>query len=516
MASHPAVTVGTLPPELLRQIFDAVDHGAPSEYRLNEQPEGDMLRNPDTPLKNISLVSEQWRAIVLPMLFRNVVWALESCDQLVAQPREDSSSHSDPADEIPILAFLRANDLARHVRSLTIIVCRMVDLVDPPEPRPGATGARNVSRFGLWRQARFRSPLVDAQAHYGAPANSATVYNGDNNWLWRMLFSIMDPLRLSIIASPQTLARLLSCMVFVGDADFFSTEERLHILSLSRDSSSPAAPQPSGPKASSQAAPPASHKCCAEREYTPTALFTIRPWTHLLLNENSSIRVYKSYHYFDRRPPSILSSLLGWEEAPHNVMMVPPTITTFSYIAIFPLATQLSMMVYRLPRIENLYLQLVPRNDILLDKIEMDHVTASDLWLERNSCYELVMRNMLNPVTAPFLNNNNTNNNNNNNDDDDDDDDGGDDDEDIEWDDDHDDDEDWHDGHDIRDERPGRTYNWQHLRRFETGDLADRDAWLDAVDWVEESRSGWRVERGGVFVKGPAPTKSAKDGPLLV
>ncbi|KAK4039908.1 hypothetical protein C8A01DRAFT_16173, partial [Parachaetomium inaequale] len=460
------------------------------------------LRNPNSPLKDISLVNQQWRAIVLPMLFRNVVWTLESCDQLVAQPSEDSGSYSDPADKIPVLAFLRANDLGRRVRSLTIIVYRKVVPVVPPEPRPGATGARNVSRWGNtaeWKQARFGNPFVDAQAHYGTQTTTATVYNGDNNWLWRMLFSVMDPMRLSIIASPQTLARLLSCMVFVGDADFFSTEERLHILSLSRDSSSTGSPQPSEPKSSSQVAAPASHKCATEREYIPTALLTIRPWTHLLLNENSSIRVYKSYHYFDRRPPSILSSLLGWEEAPHNVMMVPSTITTFSYIAIFPLATQFSMIVYRLPRIENLYLQLVPRNDILLDKTEMDHVNASDLWLERNSCYELVMRNMLKPATAPSLNSNNTNNNGG--DDEDNEDDG---------------DQDGHDENDAMDARPGRTYNWQHLCKLETGDLADREAWLDAVEWVEESRSGWRVERDGVFVKGPVPTEFADDGPLLV
>ncbi|KAK4034287.1 hypothetical protein C8A01DRAFT_39214, partial [Parachaetomium inaequale] len=57
MASDPAVTVGTLPPELLRQVFDAVDHVAPSDSRLNDQPEGDILRNPNSPLKDISLVN---------------------------------------------------------------------------------------------------------------------------------------------------------------------------------------------------------------------------------------------------------------------------------------------------------------------------------------------------------------------------------------------------------------------------------------------------------------------------
>jgi hypothetical protein len=508
MASDQVVTIDTLPPELLRQIFGFVDGPAPSEHRLNDQPAGDMLRSPDCPLKDISLVSKRWRVIVSPILFRNVVWALERCGDLLVKPDSDPDSDSDPIDQIPILSFLRANDLSRHIRSFTIIVCQRVAPEVSPMPLPGSTGSRNVSRFqnnAQWKAARGGHDGVfhEPQAHHSRMVDSTTAYNQDNNWLWMMLFSLMDPLKLTIIASPQTLASLLSCMVFVGDEDFFSSGERLHILSLSRDSKSTSAPpQPSGSKASAKATAATSHSCPGERKHIPTALFTIRPWTHLLLNENSSIRVYKSYHYFDRRQPSILPSLLGYEQAPNDTCMVPSTVTSLSYIAIFPLTHHFSILLYNLPHIEHFYLQLVPRNDILLDKQEMDHVQASDLWLERNSCYRHAMRKLLwrydYDVASVF----------------------GDDFTDSGWtvDEQASDSED--EGNDTANQPPVPQDNWAFLRRFETGDSADQEAWDDAARQVENNYfSGWRVEREGLFVKGPVPAEKSDGGsasPVLV
>ena len=251
MASSEPMTIDDLPPELLRQIFDAFDGPAPSDGRLHDQPEGDMLRDPECPLKNISLVSRRWRAIALPVLFRNVVWTFEHCDQLLAKP----TNGTDPfGGQVPILAFLRDNHLARHVQSFTVIVYRGVAAAMPP----------------------IMPPIIPSPT---------MVYRGNNDWLWKMLFALVDPLRFTIIASPQNLARLLGCDIFVGDADFFSHGERLHILSLARDSRCASTPtQPRQP-----------HHCVAsssqstlgtsQSKRAANALVTIRPWTRLLLNE---------------------------------------------------------------------------------------------------------------------------------------------------------------------------------------------------------------------------------------
>jgi hypothetical protein len=208
--------------------------------------------------------------------------------------------------------------------------------------------------------------------------------------------------------------------------------------------------------------------------------------------------VYSSYHYFDRQSPSILGRLLhGWEEDSTNVFMIPPTLTSLSYVAIFPLMSQFRQLVEHLPRIEHLYLQIVPRNNIMMDKQEMGHVQPSDLWLERNGCYELVMRRLLSmrglPIATMLAFDDDT-------DSDDDDGHGG-----------ADDGPNHDDDHALQQQHsPGR--NWRHLRRFETGDSADEEAWSRAVHVVQRSRTGWRVESKGSFVRGPVPAEGEDDG----
>lgn len=68
-------------------------------------------------------------------------------------------------------------------------------------------------------------------------------------------------------------------------------------------------------------------------------------------------------------------------------------------------------------------MQIVPRNEILQNKDKMIQVEQEDLWMERNSCYAAVMRELF---SSP------------------------------------------------------PTGNFQYLEVFESGDAADRDAWLMA------------------------------------
>ncbi len=43
--------------------------------------------------------------------------------------------------------------------------------------------------------------------------------------------------------------------------------------------------------------------------------------------------------------------------------------------------------------------------------------------------------------------------------------------------------------------------NWKQLREFESGDSADREAWEMAVQYVRSTRQGWRVAGEGIFIK---------------
>lgn len=98
------------------------------------------------------------------------------------------------------------------------------------------------------------------------------------------------------------------------------------------------------------------------------------------------------------------------------------------------------------PRLDNLYVQVVPRNDILQEKRKMKQVEAEDLWMERNSCYAMLMRELF---TSP------------------------------------------------------PSDNFSKLQVFESGDAADEAAWHMAVEYVKRARSGWTVAGQGVFVRDP-------------
>ena len=484
-----AAPVDMLPTELLAQICEYLAEEPPSSSRLHDQPDAQMLKSSRQNLKNFSLVSRRWRAISLAILFRHVHWSLDRWELLLVEPRQIA----DPISAMPLLAFLRENDLGRHVESLTLCVSdsmhgmwRLAEAGLAPDTTSFTT-ARNILGRDLADADPAHISLVDSRPDSGAVgqrhpniATRAATHFEDNNWVWETIFRLTDPLRFTIMASPQMLASLLSRMLFLGDSWSFKTQ--FHILSLSRDSRelgaradgqthssvSPGS-DPAAPRADSQprAEPSSSSTCDQGSKRIPCNLLTMRPWTSLLVNEGSSMRVYKTYEFFHKRPPSILGALLGSEEFPNDVPLLPPTVVSFSYVAIFPLSSHFNTLVRALPPINKLFVQLVPRNDILQDPDEMRHVVASDLWLERNSCYSMVMRELLSSAMHGEA------------------------------------------GEEFFDETAGPSgvyaRNWRNLREFESGDAADKDAWDMAVQYVQVSRTGWRVERDGVFVKGPRP-----------
>jgi hypothetical protein len=179
--------------------------------------------------------------------------------------------------------------------------------------------------------------------------------------------------------------------------------------------------------------------------------------------------VYQTYEFFLKRPPSVLGALLGSEESPNDTVLIPSTIQSFSYVAIFPLSSHFNTLVANLPRLDRLFVQLVPRNEILEDREEMRNIQIGDLWMERNTSYSLIMRELFESSSVVDLLSIDS------------------------------DDEDGS-GSDAGDGQR-RESNWRHLREFESGDAADKEAWDMAVQYVRMSGAPWEVEREGVFVK---------------
>jgi hypothetical protein len=144
----------------------------------------------------------------------------------------------------------------------------------------------------------------------------------------------------------------------------------------------------------------------------------------------------------------ILPGLLGAddEERHHQRARICPTIRDMSYIGIFPMASHFSTITMHFPKLDRFYVQIVPRNDILDDPDKVSQVETVDLWMERNSCYALLMSELFN--SPPVL-------------------------------------------------------NFSQLRVFESGDAADRDAWNMAAEYVKRVNSGWKVAGDGIFERDP-------------
>lgn len=374
-----ATSIHALPTEMLSHIFSFLDSPAPSDERLHDQPHAHMLKEPDLSsqnLKNLSLVNKHWRATVLPLLFRNAVWYLDQSDLSLVDLEPSSGPHS----MIPLLSFVRDNNLTSYVKTLTLVVVKSTRV------RSTGGGGSSVDLTRPGDNEYTPDPF--------GPLNRAgrerdMVFNEDSNWLWDLVFDLLDPLRFTIIASPRALASLLARMLFLGDA--WSFYQSHHVLSLSRTRATVASPgrgyeigaseKEAGPSASPAPEsvaqiPSSSTSATHPARRIPCSLFTIRPWSALLLNEGSSTRVYKTYEYYHRRPPSMLGALLGAEEFPNDEPLIPSTIRDLSYVGIFPLSTHFNILVQHLPRIDRLFVQLVPRNDILKDKKEMEHLDS--------------------------------------------------------------------------------------------------------------------------------------------
>jgi hypothetical protein len=138
----------------------------------------------------------------------------------------------------------------------------------------------------------------------------------------------------------------------------------------------------------------------------------------------------------------------------HRKGFISPTIRDFSYVSIFPMANHFRFITENFPRLNRIYVQLVPRNEILQMPRKMNQVSPEDLWMERNSCYAALMRELFDTPSMQ---------------------------------------------------------NFKLLEVFESGDAADRDAWNMAVEFVKRMAGKWEVAGDGIFVRDPKDSNVVED-----
>ncbi|KAG9243965.1 hypothetical protein BJ878DRAFT_508320 [Calycina marina] len=435
VAAEPAPrhrTISDLPNELLSAILAYLNTTPPSTSELYEEPNINLTYAETTNLKSCSFVSRRWRQAIIPSLYKHLRFMFKNPDRVF--------QNFDLAEEVvPLLEFVKRNELHRIITSLTIL------LADDP--------------FQL-------------HIHYLIRRTGVVKF-------WQSVFGAMYPLELIIVAPPLILGDLASCRVALQDATDF--ESPYHYLRLQRDylaitnshgaSSSKGsedgvktelaaevASDAKGDEAIQALLPttPVLNKyAMAARPGDPeeegfeepraeaSILFEIGEWTTILLNEGSFVKAYSATEFWLKNSPSILPDLLSGPGTPQPPL-ITSTIREMSYIGIFPMHTHFEYITANFPRLDRIYVQIVPRNLILDDEARVAGVDIEDLWMERNGCYALLMRELFN---APPMG------------------------------------------------------NYQYITNFESGDAADKDGWEMAKEYVKRAGNGWKISRDGLFVR---------------
>lgn len=133
--------------------------------------------------------------------------------------------------------------------------------------------------------------------------------------------------------------------------------------------------------------------------------------------------------------------------------LINPGIRSMKYIAIFPGRSHFQYLSTNMPRLDHLYCQLVPRNNILENPEITRRIDVMDLWIERNNCYALLLREMFDE---------------------------------------------------------NHVGNYRYLKTFESGDAADTEAWEAAVEFVKHSGGGWKAVGNGVFARDDVDADSSE------
>jgi hypothetical protein len=301
-AAPAPTTIESLPNEILSSIFSYLDSPQPSANGLLNEPTFDLTNAEIANLKAISLISKRWRRTILPTLFKHSRFTVHS-----AKGRQRPALHEDIR---PFLSFISQNILQKVVRSLVL-------QVQDEKAANDIEGANHFNEFASF---------------------------------WNSLFQTIDPTELLIIAPAEALGELTSCHIYLQDRwNFDCSYQYLRLQQSPIERSSTTQPGESATNISAgglvvddtskaevdvepvhnspenllrrpldttsqvtQTEPRSSYSSWIpplEESGFPraesSALFDIRPWSTLLLNEGSFVKAYSTYEFWLRQPPSV-------------------------------------------------------------------------------------------------------------------------------------------------------------------------------------------------------------------
>lgn len=427
--------IDTLPEEILLQIITLLDCAPPSVVKARQEPTLNLTTSVNHDLKNTSKVSKRWRRVVLPILFTHISFRLDvaprrhwarcpACGPRGLSPEPDQHQRASYAssDLNDYHAAMVAG--AFNVYSTSHGGIWPTNLwFDGEKCRATSKGVSKELASRLW-VCQFYHTLVDfldfvAANNLGSDVESFTLVTdrllpegekfddryphraaGTQDWrycavaaFWRHLFSVIDPCKITIVGPPVDLACLALCAIDTG-GDWAFGDMDYHILTLARHTF----------RSEQLTAPPD----YADLRFVPggktgvaaDSVLNLRQWTQVSLNEGSFLKAYGTYEYFERGPPSLISSIKNslrpTDMLHRNDGQVPQpyglqSLRSFTYTAIFPFANHLDLRGF-LPYLEELDIQIAPdpQSGILDDKKRTGKAQLEDCWSELMGVYHSV------------------------------------------------------------------------------------------------------------------------------
>lgn len=384
-----------LPNELLIQIAQHLDLEAPSITRFAYEPSTDLTQSVCTPLKDLSRVSWGWRKIVVPILFKYIRISLDPNPQWVPLDARLIESMQGQLSSLSNHEFMIYTKMRSKFKSssafafdqafddVLINLCRIQDGDEFLKSSPTVLWlphlstsftdfTRMVSKYQL--KQHIKSVVVQTDIEYGlrhvstadAPLARAVTE------IWSQIFTSLDPSRVVVAAPPATLAGLLDTQLLSSDTWAF--DMKMHYIELT------------------QASPPRHNHTSSKCRPWDTALIHRRPWSHVGYNEGSSITAYSTYEYHLKQSPKMLYLILMRLAKEVDSCC---NITSFSFIGVFPFATNVTSIIralHRIPTLRNVTFQLAPgtENNLLSQPNRMGRAQSGDFWLEWTESYKVI------------------------------------------------------------------------------------------------------------------------------
>jgi len=393
-----------LPNELLTQILSyagALDNEPPtaSTYKADVN-RLEFVSTLEHPWRKFSQVSKRWKEIVLPMLVKSSCISLDTI--LRGHARVSTALMLLLKNQPHLKGFIQGALDDHDDAQKTTVGYLEDDLIELDMSFQRSLHQRE--NWLLW--IIFLHHKVEAFLHfivchglqkyvkgltvqsnsslYRNPNSGESLLKKEVQLMWKRLFKVIKPTRLTVIATPFRMMDLANNKVETLDTWAFNTP--YHFLELRLDTDK-----------ETESETRTREKLEGRLENGLLDLYQRRPWTHMIYNEGTMISGYSCYEWQEKIPPRNLPNLLENIILGHRFSK-SPKLRSFSYISYFPYSEHVKAVAKSLSKLKDLKrIEVSLANvDIISDPEKLGKGQIADCWLEWELSYKTIIEELLN------------------------------------------------------------------------------------------------------------------------